>query len=411
MFHLTITREMKKNTLLLAAIGGMLFSANEAMAQDATAIVVEEEVTVEPVECKDYYTPGSWKDNWYIQLGAGIQSPFVENVRAHGDDSRHMTAIYNLGVGRWISPYLGFRFSANYGTIHWNQQVTASARLANLNVDFMWDMFNSIGGYNPKRVFSIVPFVGLGGSFVYKFHPKEGNIYEKGDKLKSNQWLFPVSAGLQLRFRLSEYVDFFAEGRASFYGDNFNNSAWGKPVDVNIAAIGGFTIHFTGSSFKKYNPCEYIDALNAANAKVNDLRGALATTSAALAAAEAQLPCPEVQEATIVEGDVNLLPTVRFRINSAYVSSEEMVNVYNIAEFMKANPDTQIIVRGYADKDTGTSAYNMKLSERRAQAVADILTNDYGIPANRLILEAAGSDTQIYDTNNWNRIVIFAVPE
>ena len=88
-----------------------------------------------------------------------------------------------------------------------------------------------------------------------------------------------------------------------------------------------------------------------------------------------------------------------------------MVNVYNIAEYMKANPDAQIVVRGYADKNTGTAAYNMKLSERRAKAVADILTGDYGIPESRLILEAAGSDTQIYPTNDWNRIVIFAAPE
>lgn len=401
---------MKKNTLLLAAVGGMLFSANEAMAQDATAIVVEE-TTVEAVDCKDHYSPGSWRDNWYIQFGAGIQSPFVENSRAKGDDSRKMTATYNLGVGRWISPYLGFRFSAYYGTIHWNQGTTASARLANLNVDLMWDMFNSLGGYNPNRVFSIVPYVGLGSSFVYNFHPEKGNIMDGDGKLKSNQWLFPVSAGLQLRFRLSNYVDFFAEGRASLYGDNFNNEAYGKPVDINITAIGGFTIHFTGSNFKKYNPCEYIDALNSANAKVNDLRGALATTSAALAAAEAQLPCPEVTEVQATETNVTLFPTVRFKLNSAYVSSEEMVNVFNIAEFMKANPDTQIIVRGYADEDTGTSEYNMKLSERRAQAVADILTGDYGIAPERLILEAAGSNTQVYETNDWNRIVIFAVPE
>ncbi|WP_302063584.1 OmpA family protein, partial [uncultured Duncaniella sp.] len=92
-------------------------------------------------------------------------------------------------------------------------------------------------------------------------------------------------------------------------------------------------------------------------------------------------------------------------------SSEEMVNVYNIAEYMKANPNAQIVVRGYADKDTGSAAYNMKLSERRAKAVADILTGDYGISDSRLILEAAGSDTQIYPTNDWNRIVIFAAPE
>ncbi len=165
---------MKKNLLIVAALGGMFWSASEANAQETiTGVVVEETpVLVQDVECKDIYTPGSWKDNWFIQLGAGIRSPFVENVRSDGkSDDRHITAIYNLGVGRWISPYLGFRFSAYYGSMHWNKGVTASARVANLNVDFMWDMFNSIGGYRPKRVFSIVPYIGLGGSYVYHFHP------------------------------------------------------------------------------------------------------------------------------------------------------------------------------------------------------------------------------------------------
>ena len=400
---------MKKNLLIVAALGGMFWTANEANAQETiTGVVVEETpVLVQEVDCKDYYTPGSWKNNWFIQLGAGIRSPFMENYRNSGDNSRHLTAIYNLGVGRWISPYLGFRFSAYYGSMHWNQGVTASARVANLNVDFMWDMFNSIGGYKADRVFSIVPFIGLGGSFVYHYRPELGNIQDRnGGGVKSNQWLLPVSAGLQLRFRLSNYVDFYAEGRASFYGDNFNNDAYGRPVDIDLSAIGGFTFYFTGSKFQRYNPCDYVEYLNNANAQINDLRGALATTSAALAAAEAQLPCPEVQE-TVAVSSTTILPTVRFKLNSAYVSSEEMVNVYNVAEYMKANPQATIVVRGYADKDTGTSEYNMKLSERRAQAVADILVGDYGIDSKRLVLEAAGSNTQVYETNDWNRIVIF----
>ena len=404
---------MKKNLLIVAALGGMFWTANEANAQETiTGVVVEETpVLVQEVDCKDYYTPGSWKNNWFIQLGAGIRSPFMENYRNSGDNSRHLTAIYNLGVGRWISPYLGFRFSAYYGSMHWNQGVTASARVANLNVDFMWDMFNSIGGYKADRVFSIVPFIGLGGSFVYHYRPELGNIQDRnGGGVKSNQWLLPVSAGLQLRFRLSNYVDFYAEGRASFYGDNFNNDAYGRPVDIDLSAIGGFTFYFTGSKFQRYNPCDYVEYLNNANAQINDLRGALATTSAALAAAEAQLPCPEVQE-TVAVSSTTILPTVRFKLNSAYVSSEEMVNVYNVAEYMKANPQATIVVRGYADKDTGTSEYNMKLSERRAQAVADILVGDYGIDSKRLVLEAAGSNTQVYETKDWNRIVIFAVPE
>lgn len=400
---------MKKQLILMAAFGGILMSAQHTNAQDTSSVTIEESViAVEQVPCKDIYTTGSWRNNWYIQLGAGVRTPLVET----GTKTHHYTAQYNLAVGRWISPYLGFRFSGYYGSMHWLHNPVASARTANLNVDFMWDMCNSIAGYNPSRPVSVIPYIGLGGTFVYDYKGnRDANDMGKHN-LKSNQWLLPVSAGLQVRFRLSEYVDLFGEARAMFYGDNFNNDVYGRPVDLDLSATGGIIVHFTGSKFQQYNPCDYVSALNQANAQVNDLRAALATTSAALAAAEAQLPCPEVPEVVAVEStSTTIFPTVRFKINSAYVSSEEMVNVYNIAEYLKANPDAQIIVRGYADKDTGTSAYNMKLSQRRAQAVADILTGDYGIAENRLIIQAAGSDTQLYDTNNWNRIVIFAAPE
>lgn len=78
---------------------------------------------------------------------------------------------------------------------------------------------------------------------------------------------------------------------------------------------------------------------------------------------------------------------------------------------MKDNPDQNVAIAGYADKDTGTAAYNMKLSKRRAQAVYDVLTRTYGISPDRLSIVAEGSDKQPYDTNNWNRIVIFSVAE
>lgn len=403
---------MKTNYLLTAAAcAAIAFTASRANAQE-NVVVEEESVTVvNEVECKTHYAPSSWRDNWYLQLGAGIQSPFVENSAVNGKNHRRITAVYNLGVGRWISPYLGFRFSAYYGSIHWNQGVTSKAKVANLNVDFMWDMFNSIGGYSPKRVFSIVPYVGLGGSFVYDYKAPGANIYNKHGRIKNNQWLLPVSAGLQLRFRLCDYVDFFAEGRAQFYGDNFNNCAVGRPVDINISAIGGFTIHFTGSKFDSYNPCDYLSYINDLNGQVNNLRGELATTTAALAAANAQLPCPEaVAEETVVSVQTPMLASVRFKINSAEISNEEMVNVYNVAQWMKANPDANVIVDGYADADTGTPAYNQALSERRSQAVIDALVNKYGISRSRLASKAYGSATQPYPENNWNRIVIFTQP-
>ena len=404
-------RAMKKNLFFaVASLGGVaLMTAPEIKAQDAAVVIEETAIAVDQVKCKDVYSNGSWRDGWYVELGAGVRTPFVE----YHESDPHFTTVYNLSVGRWISPYLGFRFSGYYGSMHWNQMGAglAKARTANLNVDFMWDMCNSICGYNPGRFFSVKPFVGLGGTFAYRYRNVDSaNDYQDGH-VKHNQWLLPVSAGVHVDFRCSDYVKIFAEARGSFYGDNFNNTTYGKPVDIDLAVVGGVSVALSNPKFERYNPCDYMSALSSANAQINDLRGALATTSAALAAAEAQLPCPDVPEAVVVESQATtIMPTVRFKINSAYVSSEEMVNVYNIAEYLKANPDTRIVVRGYADKATGSSSYNMKLSQRRAQAVADILIGDYGIAEDRLIIEAAGSDTQVYDTNNWNRIVIFAAP-
>ena len=65
------------------------------------------------------------------------------------------------------------------------------------------------------------------------------------------------------------------------------------------------------------------------------------------------------------------------------------------------------MVVGYADKDTGTADYNLQLSEKRANAVADALVNTYGIDRSRLTVKYDGSDVQPYSTNDWNRIVIF----
>lgn len=101
------------------------------------------------------------------------------------------------------------------------------------------------------------------------------------------------------------------------------------------------------------------------------------------------------------------MATVRFTINSARISDQEMVNVYNVAQWMKNNPDQNVAIVGYADKDTGTSDYNMGLSKRRAEAVRDALVNTYGVNPDRLTIDAEGSSVQPYDINNWNRIVIF----
>lgn len=399
---------MKKQHLLALAL---IASAGYGSAQAQDAVVTQESLSVMEIPADGVKYHNTWRDGWFIQLGAGVNLPVMEGFQ---HEKKYIGATYNLGFGRWFSPYFGFRFSGYYGNF---VEGLASGNLhfrhASVNADIMWDMFNSVGGVNLSRPFSIVPFVGIGGAYVHHFgmNTAAENVYANGHR-RSTSWSLPVSAGLQFRFRLGKYVDFFLEGRAGFAGDNFNNIVDDAPIDIAFQATGGLTFNFGGKSFQTNDngrACRaYIASLNN---QVNDLRGELAATAAALAVAESQLPCPEVKSAPVTvikQVKTPMMSTVRFTINSDKISATEMVNVYNVAEYMKQNPDANVTITGYADKDTGTSDYNQRLSERRARAVYNALVNDYGINPNRLSVVAEGSSQQPYSTNNWNRIVIFS---
>ena len=205
---------MKTNVLFTTvACCALLVPAIKANAQDE--VVVEETTEIiTDVPCKTHYYVDK-KDNWFIQFGAGVAVPFVEGRNSSGDRESHFTVNYNVGFGKWFSPYVGWRLAFNGGPLHYEKDGMSKFKYVGANLDFMWDMFNSLGGVNSKRVFSIIPFVGLGGTFAWDYSPK-GDIMGKHGP-KHNSWTLPVSAGLQLRFRLCKYVDFFAEARGSFY--------------------------------------------------------------------------------------------------------------------------------------------------------------------------------------------------
>lgn len=405
-------------------------------AADAQVVVNERSVSVTEFTCDPTtkYT-SNWRDNWFIQLGAGINQPFVEmghgGVEGPGPmvNRKKMTAVYNFGFGHWFSPYLAFRVNALGGALHWDTPTKDApkngwtrGKHANLNVDLMWDMFNSICGPDENRVFSIIPYVGIGGDCMWDIRDSEGKVAAATNIYRTNQvqkrkmsWTLPVSAGIQFRVRLCAWADFFAELRSNFYGDNWNLNATGDPIEANVSCYGGLSFNVGPRNFGRFNECDYLSQIAQLNNQVNNLRAEVLAGAQAIAALEAQLPCPEVEQPQVVNQTIvinensPLLATVRFTINSDVISPEEMVNVYNMAEWMKANPDKNVVINGYADKDTGTADYNLALSKKRAEKVYDVMTNYYGINPDRLTVKYEGSNIQPYDVNNWNRIVVFTL--
>ncbi|KXF79694.1 OmpA family protein [Enterovibrio coralii] len=83
---------------------------------------------------------------------------------------------------------------------------------------------------------------------------------------------------------------------------------------------------------------------------------------------------------------------VKFPNNSSELLPRHYTSLEQLAEFLTDQKGAIVTIEGHASK-TGNSAHNLTLSQSRAQAVADALVNDFGIPAARV--EAIGyGDTE-----------------
>lgn len=77
-----------------------------------------------------------------------------------------------------------------------------------------------------------------------------------------------------------------------------------------------------------------------------------------------------------------------FPTDQATITPGTEATIERLATFLKQNPEQRVRIEGYAD-DTGSRKYNMKLSQRRADAVKQALVS-HGIEASRIEAHAGG---------------------
>ncbi|MBQ2363815.1 MAG: OmpA family protein, partial [Bacteroidaceae bacterium] len=58
------------------------------------------------------------------------------------------------------------------------------------------------------------------------------------------------------------------------------------------------------------------------------------------------------------------------------------------------------------DKGTGNAAINKRISEKRAQKVADVLVKNFGISSDRIDFNSLGDTDQPFSKNDMNRVCI-----
>lgn len=88
--------------------------------------------------------------------------------------------------------------------------------------------------------------------------------------------------------------------------------------------------------------------------------------------------------------ELTLASDLLFNTGSAELKPGATLQINRLADFMRGNPQTRVIVEGYTDS-TGTAAYNEQLSQQRAQAVAGALETQ-GIGMDRIQTVGRGQD-------------------
>ena len=360
---------MKKLLIVLAMCG---------LTMGASA----QETTTDPVQKYSVATNSFWS-NWFIQVGADWNAYYSNEE--HGQGLSHspfkgFRAVpgFSVAVGKWFTPGLGLRtkFQGVWGRQVYDD-VKHTRHMWTLNENVLFNLSNMLYGYNPERVWNFVPFLG-------------GGINRN---CSDNNYAMNLSFGILNTFRVSNKVGINFELGWNYAEEDFDGISAGKGSrvwegkDNRLYAEVGLTFNLGKATWEKTPDVDAIKALSQSqidvlNAQLNDANSENARLKNLLAEKKNEAPAS-------VKNYSNAPMSVFFNINKAKVASrKDLVNVKGLADYAKEN-NVNLVVTGYADSATGSAAYNQKLSERRAETVANELVK-MGVSRDQITTEGKG---------------------
>ncbi|WP_268993596.1 OmpA family protein [Stutzerimonas stutzeri] len=120
-----------------------------------------------------------------------------------------------------------------------------------------------------------------------------------------------------------------------------------------------------------------------------------------VAVVETVEPMPQTQpepEPEPAAAPVRVELDVKFDFDRAVVKPDSYSDIQNLADFMKEYGQTTTVLEGHTDS-VGTDAYNQRLSERRANAVRNVLVDELGVEGNRVNAVGYGESRPVADNS------------
>lgn len=348
---------------------------------------------------------GGFWDNWSM----GIQGGATMKMSGTGFFKSARPA-FGLTIGKQWTPILGtdIQGMGYINTTNSSTMIDASdvSLIARMN------LMNLFGTYDGMpNAFEIETVTGLG--WLHHYMDGAGDTNDLSARVGLN-FNFNLGENAAWTFGIKPAVVFNLTGEYPSKKMAFNKN------HANMEILLGFTYHFADGDgnrhFALVNAVEPM-ALAAMNEEINGLREVVAAKDVELVGladellmVQNQLNEARAQQAAANGDTINIVESVvAFRFNQADVEASQMPSIEHVAQYLKNNPSVNVTVNGYASPE-GTEEYNLKLSQRRADAVKKILVDKYGIAATRVNTVGHGVG-DIFSEPAWNRVGICTIDE
>ena len=374
---------MKLNKVLLSGV--VALSCVSASAQEADKTV-------------NVFTP-----HWYAQAQIGGQYTLGEI-----GFGKLLSPNVQVGVGYNFNQVVGARFSLNTWQSKAGQNVAGNTYKWKWNyvapmVDATFNLTNLFCEYNPDRLVEVGVFGGIGANIAWGNDEAKdaqdaikNNVKGASDAVAygvtplENLWdgtktRFVARVGANVDFRVSDRVKLGVELSANTLSDKYNSKKAGNP-DWYFNALVGVKVALGETHTTKVIP---------APKPVEKIIERIIEKPA-------PAPAPKVETKVVEE---NFRRDIFFPIGNTNIAKSQSTKIAEIVEYMKENPDAKITLTGYADKGTGSAAFNDKIAARRALTVYNTLAAK-GVAKSRMIKESKGSRVQPFEENDMNRVTI-----
>lgn len=138
-------------------------------------------------------------DGWFVTVGGGTNFS-IEGLGKASTTATGFAPAITVNVGKWFNPSIGVRVDYNGFKLKNKRYFNEGIKYNTVTADFMWNILNTFGGYNPDRTVGLVPYIFVGAAFGVN------TIHQDG-------------LGLMIPIRLTDVISIVPDFKLAHMGD------------------------------------------------------------------------------------------------------------------------------------------------------------------------------------------------